>query len=120
MIKPLSFEGTDLGRFAEYNAALGAVTSWHVAGARARTSWPNAVAYGLIAAVATVLLGLFVYSLLRMLRQSVRRVYEGPTEAPVDGVRMILENVWFVINLNGLTILLLGGLVTEWVARNYR
>ena len=124
MIKPLFPEGTDLGRFAEYNAALGAVIGWRVAGARARTSWPNAVAYGLTAAVGTVAMGLFVYSLLRMLSQSVRKVYEGPMEALVDVVRIMLENVQFIANGEVLTILLaggvLGGLVTEWVARNYK
>ena len=124
MIKPLFPEGTDLGRFAEYNAALGAIIGWRVAGSRARTTWLNAVAYGLTAAVGTVIAGLFLYSLLRMLNQSVRKVYEGPMEALVDVVRIMLENVRFVANPDVLTILLLGGvlagLVTEWVARNYK
>lgn len=124
LIRPLFPEGTDLGRFAEYNAALGAVIGWFVAGGRARTTWPNAVAYGLTAAVATVFLGLLIYSMLRMLRQSVRKVYEGPVEALVDVVRIMLENVQFVTTPEVLATLAFGGvlsgLLTEWVARNYR
>ena len=124
LIKPLFPEGTDLGRFAEYNALLGAVIGWSVAGSRARTTWPNAVAYGLTAAVGTALVGLFLYSMVRMLNQSVRKVYEGPMEALADVVRIMLENTRFFANIDVLTILLvggvLGGLLTEWVARNYR
>lgn len=124
MIKPLFPEGTDLGRFAEYNAALGAVIGWRVAGSRARTTWPNAVAYGITAALGTVLLGLLVYSTSRMLRQSVRKVYEGPMEALADVVRIMLENFQLVARPEIVTTLLVGGvlagLMTEWVARNYR
>lgn len=123
-IKPLFPEGTDLGRFSEYNAALGAVIGWHVAGGRARTTWPNAVAYGLTAALATVLLGLLLYSGSRMLSQSVRKVYEGPMEAMVDVVRIMLENSQRIATPEILATLavggVVGGLLTEWVARNYR
>ena len=124
LIKPLFPEGTDLGGFAEYNATLGAVIGWFVAGGRARTTWPNAVAYGLTAATGTVLLGLLLYSMLRMLRQSVRRVYEGPVEALVDVVRIMLENFQYISTPEVLLTLAFGGvlsgLLTKWVARNYR
>lgn len=124
MIKPLFPEGTDTGRFAEYNAALGALIGWRVAGARARTSWPNAVAYGLTAAAGLVAMALMLYSTLTMLSQSTRKVYEGPMEALVDVVRIMLENVQFIAEPEILATLVvggvLGGLATEWVARNYR
>ncbi len=124
MIKPLFPEGTDLGRFAEYNAALGAIIGWRVAGTRARTTWPNAVAYGITTAVEMVAVALLIYSTLRMLSQSTRMVYEGPIEALADVARMMLEDLRFVTSPEILVSLAVGGVVaglaTEWVARNYR
>ncbi len=124
LTRPLFPEGTDLGRFAEYNAAIGAFVGWRIAGARARTTWPNAVAYGLTAAISMVGLALLIYSGTIMLTQSTRRVYEGPVEALVDVVRLMVENVRFVSTPEIIVSLLVGGvlsgLATEWVARNYR
>lgn len=124
LIKPLFPEGTDLGRFSEYNAALGAVIGWRVAGGRARTTWPNAVAYGLTAALGMTMLALLLHSSARMISQSFRKVYEGPMEALVDVVRIMIENLQMIATPAVLVTLLvggiLGGLATEWVARNYK
>ena len=124
MVKPLFPEGTNLGRFSEYNALIGAVIGWRVAGERARTTWSNAVAYGLTASAGMVLMALFIYSLARMLSQTLRKVYEGPAEALVDIVRIMMENVHLLAKPEILATLfvggVLGGLVTEWVGRNYR
>jgi hypothetical protein len=124
LIKPLFPEGSDLGRFAEYNGAIGAVIGWRVAGGRARTTWPNAVAYGITAALSMLLVALFLHSFLVMLSQSLRKVYEGPIEALVDVVRLMVENFQMIATPGIMGTLLvggiLGGLATEWVARNYK
>lgn len=123
LLKPFFPEGTDLGRFSEYNALIGAVMGWQLAGARARTTWANAVAYGLTAAAGTVALALLIYSFNRMIAQSVRRIYEGPVEALVDVVRIMVENARLLGDPQVLIVLVaggvLGGLVTEWVGRRY-
>lgn len=123
LAKPLFPEGSDLGRFSEWNALIGAVIGWFAAGGRARTTWANAVAYGITAAALTLGSALLIYSFLRMLRQSSRRVYEGPIEALLDVVRIMLGNLKFVADPVVLVTLILGGvvcgLVTEWVGRNY-
>lgn len=124
LIKPLFPEGTDLGRFAEFNAVIGAVIGWRVAGGRARTTWPNAIGYGVTAALSMLLTALFVHSFVIMLSQSFRKVYEGPLEALVDVVRLMVDNFQMVATPAVMVALLvggiLGGLVTEWVARNYK
>lgn len=124
LVRPLFPEGTNLGRFALYNAMIGGVVGWGMAGARARTTWPNAVAYGLTAAAAMVASGLIIYSLLKMVRQSTRRVYEGPMEAMVDVVRIMVEDAGkYLAQPDILVTLAVGGvvagLITEWVGRNY-
>ncbi|HVG48396.1 MAG TPA: TrgA family protein, partial [Rubellimicrobium sp.] len=124
LIKPLFPGGADLGRFAEYNAAIGAVIGWRVAGERARTTWPHAVAYGLTTALSMLLVALFLHSFFVMLSQSLRKVYEGPMEALVDVARMMIENFQMIATPGIMATLLvggiLGGLATEWVARNYK
>lgn len=124
MVKPMFPEGTDLGRFAEYNALIGLVIGWRVSGARARTTWPNAVAHGLTSAFGMTLMALFLHSTALMLSQSFRKVYEGPVEAVVDVASLMMRNAQFVASPTILATLvgggILGGLVTEWVARNYR
>ena len=123
LVMPLFPEDMDLGRFSEWNALIGGLVGWYVAGPRARTTWPNAVAYGVTAAVQMVLAALFIYSMLRMVRQSTRMVYEGPVEALADVARMMVEDLRFVSTPEVLLSLAIGGvmagLATEWVGRNY-
>lgn len=124
LTKPLFPEGTELGWFPLYNALIGAFIGWRVAGARARTTWPNAVAYGLTTAAEMVAVALLLYSTLRMIRQSFGMVYEGPIEALADVARIMVENLRFVVAPEILVTLVVGGilagLATEWVGRNYR
>jgi hypothetical protein len=124
MIRPLVPDATHLGRFSELNALIGAVVGWQVAGGRAGTSWINAVANGLTAALGTAATALLIHSLMRMLARSFRRVYEGPMEALLDVIRIMIDNMGLVLSPAVLGPLLLGGilagLVTEWFARNYR
>lgn len=123
-VKPLFPEGTNLGRFAEWNAAIGAVVGWRVAGTRARTTWANAVGNGVTSALGMAAIALFLHSVIRMLGQSYGRVYEGPMEALTDVVRIMLENAHLLLSPPVLLSLIvggvLGGLATEWVARNYK
>ncbi len=124
LIKPLFPEGTNLGRFSEWNALIGALIGWRVAGTRARTTWSNAIAYGLTAALGMAAIALLMHSLVRMLARSYGRVYEGPVEALVDVVRIMVDNAGVLLSPPVIVTLLVGGvlagLATEWVARNYK
>jgi hypothetical protein len=126
LVEPLVFpDGANPGWFTEYNALIGAFIGWRVAGGRARTTWPNAVAYGITAAVEMVAVALLLYSTLTMLSQSTRMVYEGPIEALADVARiMVMDGQKYLLQPEVLISLAVGGvlagLATEWVARNYR
>jgi len=117
-------ERTEVGRFVEYNAVLGAVVGWWVAGAKAKTTWPNAVGYGVTAALSMMLLALFLHSVMVMFNQSLHRVYEGPVEALLDVVRLMIEKFAMIATPQIMLTLLIGGifggLATEWVARKYK
>ena len=82
------------------------------------------MAYGLTAALSMTLMALFLHSATIMISQSFRKVYEGPMEAMIDVVRIMVDNFQKVSTLEIMGTLLVGGIVaglaTEWVARNYR
>jgi hypothetical protein len=124
MVKQFFPAGSNLGRFSEYNALIGAFIGWRVAGERARTTWPNAVAYGLTAALSMTFMALFLHCTVIMINQSFQKVYEGPGEALIDIVRMMVENSRLIAAPDVIGTLLVGGIIgglaTEWVARNYR
>jgi ABC-type xylose transport system permease subunit len=123
-IKPVFPPGTDFGRFSEYNALLGLVIGWRVAGRQTPATWASAVASGLTTAVGMVVLGLLLHSAKRMIDLSLQRVYDGPMEALLDVVRIMLNNVQYLIGPSVLATLalggVLGGLTIQWVARNTR
>ena len=123
-IVPLFPEGTDVGWFAEINAGIGFFVGWTVAGKRAGGTWSAAISYGLTATVATVFWGLFLHCFALMVRQSLRRIYDGPMEALVDVFELMSENAQLMAVQPVLLTLLIGGifagLVTEAAARTWR
>lgn len=124
LVKPLFPEGTDLGRFSEYNALVGVFAGWRVAGPQARTTWPNAVSYGLTAALTMLVLTVLIHSFNGMLTRSLRRIYQGPMEALIDVVRISTGHLQMISTPEIMGTLLvggvIGGLLTEWVGRNFK
>lgn len=124
LMKPYFPEGADLGRFAEVNAAVGAVLGWRIAGPRGGTGWTAAVGYGITATVATVLVAAFLHCVAIMVRQSLRKLYDGPVEAVVDVFELMVRNGTYLLHGDVLLTLALGGvlagLLTEWFGRTFR
>lgn len=124
LIIPLFPEGTDLGRFPLVNALIGGAIGWRVAGPKAPATWTAAVAYGLTAAVTMTFVALFLHSFVLMIRQSLRRVYEGPMEAFLGVIDIMTENLAFMATPRVVGTILVGGIIaglaTEWFGRRYR
>lgn len=116
--------GSDPGRFAEVNAAIGAVLGWRIAGSQGGTGWASAIGYGITATVAIVVVSAFVQCFAIMIRQSLRRLYDGPVEAMVDVFELMVRNGRYLVHAEVLLALGLGGilagLLTEWFGRNFR
>ncbi len=121
---PLWPEGTDPGRFAEINAAVGLVLGWRMAGGRAGTTWSGAVGYGLTTAVAVAFVSLFLHGFLLMIEDSLRKRFDGPVEATVAVFEYIIEQARILGSGPVIAAVLgggvLAGLVTEWFGRNFR
>ncbi len=123
LMGPLFPEGTDLGWFAEFNAAIGLLCGWIVAGSRARTSWSGAVSYGITATVALVFWCLFLHSFNEMIGYSLRKLYDGPVEALIGVFALMVDHGKMLLNPQVAATLIgggiLGGFVTEWVGRRF-
>ena len=117
-------EGSDPGWFAEVNATAGAILGWRIAGPRGGTGWTSAVGYGITATIAIVAVATFLQCFAIMIRQSLRRLYDGPVEALVDVFELMVRNGEYLLHAEGLGTLAVGGvlagLLTEWVGRNFR
>lgn len=118
---PLMPERTEMGRFAEINAAIGLACGWVVLGRRAGQGYAAALGFGLTAGVALVFWGLLAHSTAIMIERSLALRYDGPVEAitavfgmMADFGRLLLAPQVLGILLGGV---FLSGLVTEWVAR---
>lgn len=124
LIKPLFPEGSDLGLFAEVNAAIGLVIGWQVAGSRAGGTWSAAISYGITATAALVLWCLFLHCFAEMVRLSLRRVYDGPVDALVGVFALMVENGRLMLDGQVIGTLVVGGIIagilTEMAARRWR
>ena len=125
LIKPYFPEGMDLGFFAEVNAALGFLLGWVMAGPRANLGgWSAAISYGFTTTVALVVLGVFLHSLVEMVRLSLSRRYEGPVEGLVAVFAMMVDYFALMAKRDVMVTLVAGGivagLVTEWAGRRWR
>jgi hypothetical protein len=123
LMAPLFPEGTNLGWFAEFNAAIGVLCGWNVAGSRAKTTWSEAVGYGITATVALVFWCLFLHSLNEMIAYALRKLYDGPVEALIGVFAIMLDHTNLLLNPQVMATLIGGGIlsgfVTEWVGRRF-
>ena len=124
LIKPLFPEGSDLGFFAEINAGIAFLVGWQIAGSRAGGSWPAAISYGLTTTIAMTVWALFLHSGGEMVRQSLRKLYDGPAEAVVDVFGLMFEYGTLMATPQVLGMLaaggILAGLLVEICGRNFR
>jgi len=111
MVVPLMPEGSNPGYFSIYNIGLGAILGWVMMKPEVARKPSGPVGAGITAAVALVFWGLFLYSLVEMLKQSMRMRYDGPVEAVVNIFQLMLEyGLMISTPAFGITMLVLGTL----------
>lgn len=115
-VKPYLPEGTNFGWFDYLNVALGLVIGWIVIGRRAGRGQSAAVGNGLTAAAVLAFWAIFLQASNEMLRQSLNRRYDGPTEAILDVFEMCLEYGAHLINPDVIGPLLVGGILAGILA----
>ena len=110
-VKPYLPEGIDFGWFDYLNVVLGLVIGWIVIGRRAGRGLSAAIGNGVTAAAVLAFWAIFLQASYEMLRQSMNRRYDGPTEAILDVFQMCLEYGLHLINLDVIGPLIVGGIL---------
>lgn len=115
-IRPLMPPQTQFGWFNEVNLGLGVLCGWVVIGKRVGFGLSPAISAGLTGTGALVVWGLFLQSFNLMLANALQRQYDGPMEAIVAIFGIALDYGQYLLNVNVIAILLIGGVVTGLVA----
>ncbi|WP_204114589.1 TrgA family protein [Shimia biformata] len=123
-IKPLLPEGADPGHMSLVNFCIGAVFGWRILGARAGRRTVDGINNGLTTVVVMVLVALFIQGMNEMLRRALLSYYDSPVEAMKVALDLGLRYGEYLLvpKIAGTLIggAVLGGIVTEFVARRWR
>jgi hypothetical protein len=121
--KPHLPPGTQFGAFSEVSALLGLVLGWRNLGPSTGQGFFNSANAGIRTSVLLVLAALFVFSTEKMVIQSYRRAYDGPTEAVIGIVKIALDYGHALLNPDVALLLILGGagagLLAEWASKRW-
>lgn len=116
LFKPAMPEGTNFGNFSEYNAAIGVVLGWSMLGLRAHGSRNSSISAGLTTSVAVLFWGLFIHSVIEMVKLSLRKTYDGPLEALVGVFQLMIEYALMLATPEIIITLVVGGIVTGMIS----
>jgi len=124
LFKPLMPEGTNFGKFSEYNAVIGIVLGWVMLGLRSHPSRNASIGAGLTTSVSVLFWGLLIHSSLEMLKLSMRKQYDGPVEAVVGVIQLMMKYAVMMATPEIIAVLLVGGLfggmLSGWAERRWR
>lgn len=123
-VRAIMPESSDLGLFYEIMGVVGALCGWVVMGRRVGDGIIFSMSAGLLTSVAIIFWGLVIFSTREMLALSLKKKYDGPTEAIVDIFRIAVEHGENLTTAPSIAITLgvggiVGGLVAEWANRRY-
>ncbi|MHC0055016.1 TrgA family protein [Actibacterium sp. D379-3] len=117
-------EGTDTGWFSYINMAIGAIVGWRTMGTLAGHGYGTAATAGFRTIVTVLFYALLLHSLSEMIRLSMRLRYDGPGEAIIAMLQLILDYGFMVVT-SGPVMLILGvgsllaAWLTEWAASRW-
>ena len=121
--RPLMPPETAFGWFNVVNSVLRLLCGWFVIGPRAGRGYSEALGAGLTGLGALVFWSVFLLSFNEMLGRALDSRYGGPVEALTAVFELAIENGQYMLNLNFIVLLLVGGLVSgliaEWAARRW-
>ena len=121
--KPLMPPGTNFGYFNIVNLGLGLVCGWVVLGTRIGRGYYESLGAGLTGTSAMVFWAVLVQSLNEMLRQALKRHYDGILEAIIAIFKIALDFGILMLDFNLIAVLLIGGMIAgicaEWTSRRW-
>lgn len=121
---PALGESPAIGHFREVMALLGLICGWTVMGAQTGRGYADSVGTGLKTAIILAFFGLFLFSGWQMLGESMRMRFDGPLEAMLGWVALMMENAQDMATAGVIGIMILagflGGPLAEWAWRRWQ
>jgi len=115
MIVPLLPDGTPVPFLGVINALLGVICGWKIMGPRAGHGVRGAVGIGITTSVALALLALFLHSAAKMIKLSLRKYYDNPTEAVVAIFEIGFEYAKLIATTEVIGTALVGGVIAGFI-----
>ncbi|MEM6896424.1 MAG: TrgA family protein [Pseudomonadota bacterium] len=119
IIQGMFVEERPLPALPYWNAFFGVICGWRIAGSRAGQGYHGAVGYGLTTTSALILMCLFFNCFAEMIRRSMRMQYDGPAEAVVAVMDLMVEFGQRVATQEVLITSFAGGLAAAFVVEAF-
>lgn len=115
LVKPLLPENKSAGLMSEFNALIGLVMGWKIMGKGAGETYRQTFGYGLTTVAATVFWCLTMWAGYEMLRQAIRKRFDGPMEALREMAQLFLDYGRLIAVQDIIWPAIVGGLFLAWV-----
>ena len=124
VVKPAFPEGIQFGYFVPIVAFIGLVNGWLVMGRLTGHGYRDAMGSGVRTAITIVVWAVLVFAIYEMVKRSMNvSRYDGPMEAVVSAVGLMLDfgKVLLTPKILGTILLggLIGGAISEWAGKRW-
>ncbi|MBE0554626.1 MAG: TrgA family protein [Rhodobacteraceae bacterium] len=116
-------EGTPPGWLREVSAAIGLLCGWWIMGNRVGKGYGEAAGSGILTSALSLFWVMLVFSIVTMVKRSMRMLYDGPMDAVIGVFDLMLDYGALLAAPATPVALILGGILggwfTEWAGRRW-
>lgn len=116
-------EGTPPGWLREVSAAIGLLCGWWIMGNRVGKGYGEAAGSGILTSALSLFWVMLVFSIVTMVKRSMRMLYDGPMDAVIGVFDLMLDYGALLAAPATPAALILGGILggwfTEWAGRRW-
>lgn len=116
-------EGTPPGWLREVSAAIGLLCGWWIMGNRVGKGYGEAAGSGILTSALALFWVMLVFSIVTMVKRSMRMLYDGPMDAVIGVFDLMLDYGALLAAPATPVALILGGILggwfTEWAGRRW-
>ncbi|WP_380052486.1 TrgA family protein [Falsihalocynthiibacter sp. SS001] len=116
-------EDTNPRQLSEVSALVGFILGWRIAGPHQREGYRAAISTGFTTAIAIAISATLLLASIKMVRLSLRKSYDGATEAVIDMFRIAGEYALIAATPYPIGMMVCGGIVAgmlvEWSSRRW-